>query len=130
MASGAYNDLNGVADVRELDAQLVKPQIATRAGSARRIITDAQEGRYGIGVDTVHALTLLDLWHPDVAEWKPVLEVLASDAVSVDNKSATLTLLAEQARRIPGDIRTQLIPTARRIAAREDAATPGFFPLS
>jgi Domain of unknown function (DUF4365) len=128
VASGSYNDLNGIADVRELDDQLVKPQIATLAGSARGIITDAQEGHYGIGVDAVYALTLLDLWHPDVAEWEPVLEVLASDAVSVDNKSATLTLLAEQSQRIPGGIRTQLIPTARRIAAREGAPTPGLFP--
>jgi hypothetical protein len=127
VASGFYNDLNGVADVRDLDAQLAKPQIATLAGSARRIITDAQEGRYGIGVDTVRTLTLLNLWHPDVAEWEPVLEVLASDAVPVDNKSATLTLLAEQAPRIPDDIRARLIPTARRIAAREGAATPGLF---
>jgi hypothetical protein len=127
VASGSYNALTGIADVRDLDAQLAKPQIAALAGSARRIITDAQEGRYGIGVDTVRVLALLDLWHPDVAEWEPVLEVLASDAVSVDDKRATLTLLAEQAQRIPDDVRARLIPIARRIAAREGAATPSVY---
>jgi Domain of unknown function (DUF4365) len=116
---GSLDALAELGDVRDLDTAVAEAQVNRLADSARRVAADAKRGKFGIGSDVCHALALLNSWHPEVAQWDPVLELLAEDAVMVDDKRAALRLLADVAERIPNKVRDPLTDTVARIARRE-----------
>lgn len=116
---GSLDALSELGDVRELDAAVVREQIARLARSARKVVADAQRGSFDIGADVCHPLVLLNIWHPGLAQWDAVLELLGADAVMVNEKRRALRLLADQTERIPENIRQPLTETVIRIARQD-----------
>lgn len=116
---GSLDVLAELGDVSDLDTAAAEVQVNRLADSARRVVADAKRGKFGIGSDVSHPLALLNIWHPAVAQWEPVLELLGEDAVMVDDKRATLRLLADVAERIPDEVRDPLTNTVTRIARQE-----------
>jgi hypothetical protein len=116
---GSLDALSELGDVRDLDPAVAAAQVNRLADSARRVVTDAKRGMFGIGSDVCRPLALLNVWHPEVAQWDPVLELLGEDAVMVDDKRGALRLLADVAERIPDEIRTPLTDTVTHIARQE-----------
>lgn len=116
---GSLDALGELGDVRDLDTAVAEAQVNRLADSARRVVAAAKRGTFGIGSDVCYPLALLNIWHPEVAQWDPVLELLGEDAVMVDDKRGALRLLADVAERIPDEVRDPLTDTVARIARQE-----------
>lgn len=120
---GSLGALGELGDVSDLDTAVAEAQVTRLADSAGRVVADAKRGKFGIGSDVCHSLTLLNIWHPGIARWDPVLDLLGEDTVMVDHKRATLRLLADVAERIPDEVREPLTETVTRIARQEGGVT-------
>jgi hypothetical protein len=120
---GSLEALAGLGDVREMDAALVDVQIRSLSDSVRNVVSDARKGTHGMGLDCCDTLALLNLWHPDIARWDPVVELLGDDAVAVGSKRATLGRLAAKVEQIPAEARDGLARAALRMARQEGAVT-------
>jgi hypothetical protein len=127
VVAGSFDALRGVGDVRQLDSAVAGAQVASLAGSVRKVIADADQGAHEIGSDVCHALALLNIWHPDIADWDAVVDLLADDAVAVDAKRGTLMLLGNYPERIPEVVREPLAHAAERMARGEGNAVPSLF---
>jgi hypothetical protein len=123
---GSLDALSALGDVRAIRGEVITNQIRALGGYITGLITDAHDGRHGIGArDVGRDLILLNVWHPDAAVWDPILEMLAADVVIADHKRASLRLLADMANKVPTEIRQRLTPIALELA-RSDGA-PGIF---
>ena len=125
--TGSLDALRAIGDVDQLDSAVAGAQIASLAESVRRVIADAHQGTYGIGSDVCHALALLNIWHPEAADWESVVDLLADDAVAVDDKRRTLTLLADNVERIPDEMQEPLAQAAQRMTRGEGNVIPSLF---
>lgn len=126
-AGGSFDATAALADVRDLPPQVVETQVRSLSEAARRMRADANRGKHDIGSDVGRALALLNLWHPDLADWPPLVDLLGDEEVSADHKRGALRLLAEHAERIPPMVGNQLKPIAADIAAGKGKVVPGFF---
>jgi hypothetical protein len=127
---GSLDALAELGDVTELDTEVAKAQIQRLADSARKVVAAAKRSTFGMGSDVCHPLALLNIWHPEVAQWDSVLELLGDDAVMVDDKVETLRLLANVAERIPDEVRKPLTETVTRIAREEGGVKRSLFSQS
>jgi hypothetical protein len=127
VAAGSLQALRAIGDVSQLDSAVAKAQISSLATSVRRVISNAHQGSYGIGSDVCRPLALLNIWHPSVADWAAVADLLGDDAVAVDDKRLTLELLADTVERIPEDVRERLAQAVSRIARGEGSVVPSIF---
>jgi len=123
---GSLSALSALGDVRELPKELITAQIALLADRVTGRISDAHEGRHGIGSrDVARELVLLNVWHPNLAAWNPVLEMLECDVVIADHKRHALRLLTDMAEKIPIEVGQRLKPIALMLARSDNA--PGVF---
>ena len=100
--SGSMDALNAFGDVRELPYDVASELIHSLAASLKQIIFDARNGHFNFGgCDFGDALTLLNLWFPDAADWATLLEMLADPFVAGSDKVIPLRRLAEQVSQIP-----------------------------
>lgn len=127
---GSLDALGALEDVSDLDTAVAEAQVNRWADSARRVVTDAKRGKFGIGSDVCRTLALLNIWHPEVAQWDPVLELLGEDGVMVDHKRGTLRLLVEVAERIPDEVRDPLTEAVTRLARQEGNVMRSLFTRS
>ncbi len=116
MADGSFDALTNAGDVRQLDASVVSKQIGVLGSSLKKAIADARNGTHGIGGDTGRTLVLLNLWHPTLADWNVVLELLRENAVAIEQKRGALILMAQMVDRIPLAIRDDLATTTLELA--------------
>jgi hypothetical protein len=124
---GSLDATAKLGEVRELPPEVVKAQVALLSEAATRIIADAQTGKHGFGSDVGHSLALLNVWHPDVANWQPLVDLLNDDAVGADAKRQALRLLSSHIEQIPESVQGQLRPITTRLATSEGTVVPGFF---
>jgi hypothetical protein len=125
--AGSLDALGALGDVTQLDSAVAAAQVASLAESVGQIVSDAHEGTHGVGSDVCRALALLNVWHPEVANWEAVVDLLADDQVAVDAKRGTLTLLADNVERIPDQAQEPLADAAQRMARREGTVVPSLF---
>lgn len=114
-----------LGDPRGLSADLVEALIARLASQLTRQLTDAQGGAsdktlYDIG----QTVTILNVWHPDLAVWDPLCELLADRWVSGAHKKGALRALASLVDRLPDDIRSRLVTIAAEVARAPGLADP------
>jgi hypothetical protein len=77
--------------------------------------------------DLGQALVVLNNWHPDFAQWEPLLELLAEPQASVEHKAGAIAALANSPGQIPKDLRGELGKVALAIARGELARGSIFF---
>lgn len=102
--SGSADALSAFGDVRDLAPDVVAQAISTFVGRIREKITAARPGLSIVTLGAADAgdiVTLLNLWHPDQAEWMTLLELLADPLVSPSDKISPIRRLAQQADQIP-----------------------------
>jgi hypothetical protein len=127
-SKGSVGALAALGDVRDIRADIVAGHIHTLGESLRRVVADGRKGAwYFEDHDLGRTLILLNVWHPELAAWSPVLELLEADVVSPDHKRRSLRRLTEMADRIPADIRERLEPIAVSLARRDSETAPGLF---
>jgi HEAT repeat protein len=114
--------------VTQLSSEIASDIISGLASRVAQTRSDARQGRYGFGGhDIPQALALLNAWHPDVANWDPLFELLDDDVVSPADKRGALETLASLADRLTDDVRGRLKSIAVKVAERPSAVPPSPF---
>ena len=91
----------------------------------RRVVNEARRSQHGFGVlDVGRDLAMLNIWHPDEANWEPLLALLAEINVAPRHKNGALTLLADTAELIPDSVVHELRRIAEEVAAHPHLPQP------
>jgi hypothetical protein len=121
--AGSLDALAALGDVTKLSDETAGALTESLARQVRDQVEKAHTGHFGFGGhDIGSALALLNVWHPDVAAWEPLLELLSEPAVLVEHKRGALETLGNLADRIPTDVQAQLRPIA--VTAAEQSTAP------
>jgi HEAT repeat protein len=118
--AGSREALAALGDVRDLKtdvaAALVKGLVARADQQAR----DAHGGQHGLGGSNVgRALTVLNVWHPDAADWDALLRLLGDSMVIGKHKREAFQVLTASADKLPGEIMQRLKTVAVAAAGQK-----------
>jgi len=123
--SGSPWALAALGDVRGLPADLVETLISRLASQLTRQLDEAQQGAFTHPVhDIGHTMVVLNIWHPDLAVWDPLCDLLTDRRVSGAFKNGALRSLARSADRIPDHVRSRLATIAADVARAPGFADP------
>jgi hypothetical protein len=112
-AAGEVRALSELGDVRELDVGTVAAIVGRLESDLGRQADAAHQGSYGFGgVDSAHALALLNAWHEEHARWDPLLDFLADPAVAGHDKVGALGVLTNLVEQLPDKVRDRLAEMA------------------
>jgi hypothetical protein len=123
---GSLDALSALGDVRELSTDLVASIIDGLIEHVNKMVSDANAGAFSPGAHFGSGLALLNVWHPDVAQWEPLLDLLKDQAVPGSQKAAALGVLSSLGDQLPADVRPLLEEVALEIPRHSD---PDPFPL-
>jgi hypothetical protein len=99
---GSLKALAAIGDLRTLDPETVQAALAHARAALSQIVNEAHQHRYAPRVpDPCRAATLLCLWHPDQADWDPILDLLTDPLIDDDAKYLPVQHLGNLAHRIP-----------------------------
>lgn len=125
LRAGSLQPLNSLPDVRGLDAETVEPIIQVLREKLSQQREEASRGGYGIGGrDLGRTLTLLNMWHPEVADWKPIIELLADPLSAAHHLGGTLSVLSWNPTEVPAHIAEAITPLLREWMARTPVDDP------
>jgi hypothetical protein len=125
---GSLGALAALGNVTRLARQVASDIIASLGSRVETISRNARQGSYGFGGhDIPQALALLNVWHPDVANWEPLLTLLDDDAVSPSDKRSALEMLAGFVDRLDDEILGLLEPVAVKAAQQASSAPADLF---
>ncbi len=118
--TGSIGALGELGDADEIPKGIAATQIRRLAGTMEEKVTEARSGRYGFGVrDLPRALAVLNLWHPELAEWDSLAKLLGEVQVPAEDKRGAIAALNSHSDRIPERGRAKLTPAVLAIAAGE-----------
>ncbi len=125
---GSLGAISAIGDVTDLPRSAVKAQIRKLAKAVKGQAEEARHGSWGMPVfDLGHALVILNMWHPQLARWDPLLELLAEPRASGEHKSGAITAMARSPERIPQRLREQIGKIALGISAGDITTGPVLF---
>jgi hypothetical protein len=125
---GSLSALASIGDVTNLPKSVVKTQVDELTDTLRRQAEKARRGSWGMGVyDLGRALVILNFWHPELAKWDSLLELLAEPKASAEHKSGAISALAGSPEKIPEQIRGKLGKISVGIASGKIGHGPTFF---
>ncbi len=111
---GDLDALQALGDVAALPADIVQAVISAQGAQLRQLIDRAERGEFRMTVhDPGHIVAMLNTWHPALATWAPLVELIAHPLVAGRHKDGATWYLAAAAARIPRDIRDSLLSAAR-----------------
>ena len=123
---GDLDALAELADVQLLNDTQAAALVSLLDERARQVLSEMREGRYDTGsINTLDALTLLNLQFPDAARWPVVHEVLAEPLALADQKTTICVRIAALADRLPASERALLAAGIDAIATAADGFWPG-----
>lgn len=115
---GSPAALGELGSVVELPEDAAAEIIARLSEQVRKRIAEAKDRiSYG-GRDPAEALAVMNLWHPTVAEWDPLLELLGTEGMTDSYMLRTLVALASSAKRIPPQVVRRLRPIIAGLVSR------------
>ena len=108
--------LSTVRDASIIPQDVVEAQIVALSESVRREISDAREGRF-MRSDG-RTLAMLNIWHPDVADWAAVHELLEEPRIRPTSPPSLMDLLSPAADHLSSDVREALLPRLEYVRDR------------
>jgi Domain of unknown function (DUF4365) len=119
--NGSLRALTGLRDVRDVPPDVAAALVESLSNKVRVQITESRQGAYGMGggIDLGECLTLVNMWHPDLADWEPVRELLAEPASHPDHVVATVRILSRMPGSVPLEVADALEPALRNLRARQ-----------
>lgn len=113
---GSLAALGELGSVTELAQDVAEKVIGALAKSVRERIAEARKGTITFHVmDPARSLAVMDTWHPEAADWEPLLELLAAEQLPGSQLVPTLGVLSSLVDRIPASVRERLGPLAARL---------------
>lgn len=121
--SGSLDALAALGDVRKLPDAVVAALVSSLAARVEAKVEEAHRGTFTMGShDVGGTLVLLNAWHPALAMWEPIVQLIHNGLVLGKHKYEALRYLTRLADQVPGDWRTPLLNAAQE-AAKEKPAT-------
>ncbi|GAA4893156.1 DUF4365 domain-containing protein [Actinomycetospora straminea] len=112
---GSQAALSAFGDVRELPAETAGAYVGHLVASCEDIQLRAKNLSRAEGGDRLSDLAMLNGWHPDQAQWEPLLKVLADPLVWPKDKNAALRRLAQLRSQLSDAVARKLRPIAEEI---------------
>ena len=122
---GSIDALWGLGAARELPEAVVKAALVSLGEEVGQMTKEAREGSIGIGPgDPAQNLTTLSAWHPELADWDPLLELLSEPVVPARLKRGALLTLSWRSSQLPDGVAERLIPIANAMTSSEVEPSP------
>jgi hypothetical protein len=116
LRQGDRRMLRNVADVRSIPQDAAAAQITILSASVR---SEAEEARAGTFYrNDSRDLAMLNIWHPDIADWTPIYELLNEFRVMPSSLIALAALIRDASSHVRQDIREQLLPRLEHVRDR------------
>ncbi len=109
LRDGSTRMLVSVADVRDLPQDVAEAQMLALSESVRREVQEAQAGTFCYR-DDGRSLAMLNIWHPDIADWAPIDELVNEFRVMPASLISLFTLICDASKHIQPEIRDDLLP--------------------
>jgi hypothetical protein len=120
---GSMDALAALGDVSALPDDIVSDTINRLIGQLNDHVSQAHQGTFTQTVfDPGHTMAILNIWHPQLAEWDALCRLLADRSVSGAHKQGALRVLATSVDRLPDDVRQRLEPISLDIASQPGRA--------
>nr|WP_246222597.1 DUF4365 domain-containing protein [Phytoactinopolyspora limicola] len=124
---GSWHALTEIADLGVLRADAAANLVTEMASRVNRRISSAEKHSYELGmIDAGAGLALLNVTYPDVADWEPLLNLLAHPDVASADKRQPMWILAHHAEEIAAQIRPRLASIAATSASNESGVISPF----
>lgn len=125
-ADGSWRALTGVGSVTELDPEIVRSLMQHAADGVDSTVAQAKHGTHSRGVtDPAFILTVLNIWHPNLADWAPLIRLFA-EVDHGDDLHRALEALGSNVENIPAEVADTLLPLMDRIACLEGGRVTTF----
>lgn len=129
--AGSLDALAALGDVRGLPSNVVTTLIASLVGNVEAQVKDAHNGAFGMGGhDVAGTLVLLNLWHPTLATWEPVIQLIQDNLVLGEHKHGALRRLTQFPDQVPDEQRAGLLTAASQAARQSPLTRLGLLPAS
>lgn len=123
--SGSLQALDSLSDVTLLNTDAVSPVIQVLREKLSDQREKAREGAHGVGGrDLGRTLILLNMWHPEAADWDPIIDLFDEPAMTAHELSGTLSVLSRMPDRVPAHIAERMAPLLREWMTRTPAQDP------
>ncbi|WP_426733249.1 DUF4365 domain-containing protein [Glutamicibacter sp. 2E12] len=112
--SGSLQALDSIPDLRILDTEAARSVIVVLRYELTQQQDAARGGAYGFGGrDLGRTLFLLNVWHPEAADWEPVIELLTEPSTAADHLRGALSVFPWMPERIPSPVVERIVPLLR-----------------
>ncbi len=112
--SGSLQALDSIPDLRCLDPEAVKSAIDVLRDELSQQQNAARGGAYGFGGrDLGRTLSILNVWHPEAANWEPIIELITEPSTAADHLRGTLLILSQMPERVPSHVAERITPLLR-----------------
>lgn len=118
LRDGAVDALAGVNDVRALPADVVIKVINGLVPRVQTLCSHARTGRFDIGGSALTDLVLLNLWHPDQADWAAVIESVNNSPLSAEQLRGPVQLIVSMAEKVPELYQPQIVSALRTLEGK------------
>ena len=109
VAGGDLDALHSYGSVTDLPPSAVVGMVSALASKVSECVAAARSGSFGIGgPDVLHALVLLNAWHPGQADWATCISALSEPALLGEHSVGAVTLLGRLARQVPAAVADSL----------------------
>lgn len=116
LRNGSTRMLGGVTDVRTIPQDIAEAQILALSDSVQREVEEARAGTF-YRRDS-RDLAMLNVWHPEVAQWAPIYELLNEFRVMPRTLIPLVRLIRDASTHIQPDIRDELLPRLAHVRDR------------
>jgi hypothetical protein len=108
LRQGQTRLLSSVRDVATIPRDVAEAQIATLTESVRREASNARAGTFMHS--DARALAMLNIWHPEVADWTAIYELLEEPRIIPTSLSSLASLIRDASDHIAQGTRNGLLP--------------------
>ncbi len=116
LRQGRTRMLPSVPDVRSIPHDVAEAQITVLSESVRREVEEARAGTFYR--HDGRTLAMLNIWHPEVADWTPIYELFDELRVAPSSLISLATLIRDASMQIGQEIRDQLLPLLELVLDR------------
>lgn len=122
--SGDAQALASWGTVQDLPSEAATEMLIHTAAAVRKEVEMARAGTYGFGGPSpLHRLVLLNVWHPESAQWDPVVEAVTETKSHPNDLAPGLQLMEFYSDRIPPDVVARLRGPLQLLAATKPDAS-------
>jgi len=112
--AGSYEALWATRDVTHLPADVASVYVKKLASDVVTILEDARQGSSShYEFDHGEVLSMLNVWHPQAADWAALVDLLSSPSLQVRYKRDAFRVLSVTSERIPEKWRSPIAGAAR-----------------